>query len=389
MFRRLSPAAFALAFAALPASAQISPPPGGSGGGSGTVTSVATTCPTSSNSPSSGVVTLAGGLGVVSRSASGDTITTADCGKEIHYTASGTVTSLSPSALGAQFTVNVMVDSGAGGPAILSTSSGVFTNNGTSSLSIGPGQTASLTSDGTNIIANVAASGGSSPGGSNNEVQINSSGSLGGGGVVVSGAPTASLGSLQTRPNFITNYWYLTPSNTYGGAGGAQAASLVYCQSFALSPPGMDIKSLAAYVTAGSGNISYALFYSSAGRPGALIDYAGPVAFSGAGSAAASMHNTHDLLQAGSYWLCQTEDSTGTINAWANSGPMQAWAIGAASVPTGATSVAAGIACAAASACGGSYAAWSAGAFTWSSLSSATWSPATSNLIGQIFLQAN
>ena len=155
--RNFCAGAFALAFSAVPAEAQIGTP-----GVSGTapVVSVSTTCPAAG--PSYGAVTLTPAA-PVSISASSDPITAADCGKYISFSnASGTAVSL-PAApsLGANFSVTLGASSGAGAVTVNS-AGGNFSLNGGTNLTFAAGQSLTLLSDGTNWQTTGIAGSGSS-----------------------------------------------------------------------------------------------------------------------------------------------------------------------------------------------------------------------------------
>ena len=196
--------------------------------GSGTVTSVATTCPTSSNSPVAGVVTISGGVASVTRSGSSDTLASGDCAKDVVYSYAGSVSVALPSAssLGSGWFVSLTAATGAS--VTVTSAGGNFSSTGGTTLTIAAGGSAAIVSDGTNFTVNAPGAGGS-PGGATDEVQINNSGSFGGGGVTVTGNP-GTLGSLDTGGTaFISNYWYNFQPSAVMATASVQVASQIYC----------------------------------------------------------------------------------------------------------------------------------------------------------------
>lgn len=153
--RKLCVGASALALFIAPASAQIGPP----AVSGASVASVSTTCP--ATGPSSGAVTLTTGVVPAAISGSTDTITAPDCGKlKVYSNATSTAVALSSaSSLGANFAVTVSAASGAGAVTITS-AGGTFSLNGTTTLTLAAGQSASISSDGTNWQTTGLAGGG-------------------------------------------------------------------------------------------------------------------------------------------------------------------------------------------------------------------------------------
>jgi hypothetical protein len=288
----------------------------GGGGGSGTVTSVSTTCPTSSNSPISGVVTLAGGIIPVTRSASTDTLASGDCSHEILYNYAGSVASALPSAssLGANWFVNI---SAATGTAVTVTSAGGnFSNTGGTTLTIPAGGAAAIVSDGTNFSVNASGAGGGVP-----------------------------------HTGWISGDWYPL-ANTGSATGTAQATNSIYCAVLLAPSQGINIKSIGFQVlTALAGSyVSAALYTDVGGNPGSLIDYVAPLSMSATGAVSGALANGNDALSAGAYWACESaNDNSGSpIILASNTGSPGPWNVGLTAITTNAN-LANGISC---SSCG-------------------------------------
>jgi hypothetical protein len=121
-------------------------------GGSGGVTSVSTICPASG--PSTGAVTI--GNGITPRAATGgtDTLLATDCGGSVKYSYPGAVAITVPQAgttgFGSGFFVTVAATS-ATGTLTFTTSTSTFSTGG-ATFALTAGQSASLSSDGTNWI---------------------------------------------------------------------------------------------------------------------------------------------------------------------------------------------------------------------------------------------
>lgn len=310
---------------------------------SGTVTSVSTTCPTSSNSPVSGVVTLAGGVIPVTRSASTDTLASGDCSHEILYNYAGSVASSLPSAssLGANWFVQI---SAATGTSVTVTSSGGnFSNTGTTTLTIAAGGAAAIVSDGTNFSVNASGSG----------------------------------SSATFHPGYVSGgRWYPT-WGILDSNGAAGTANRVVCDP-AIIQKAVTIKALGVYVTTldSGGNISAAIFTASGGQPATLVDYTAVGSETTAVALTLSLHNTTDTLSAGAYFFCASQDnSVAALLSHSITDLSIAYMLGSASINAalGATQNQQGIYCTAGTNCGTGYAVWSAGAFTWASFSGATW----------------
>ena len=206
------------------------------------------------------------------------------------------------------------------------------------------------------------------------------------------------------HPGYISGDWYWPCYPNQCGAAtpsaGAQLSSSVYC-GLSWFPITTTIKSLGAYFNTGvsSGHVSFAIFNASGGRPTTLIDYVAPVAIPTTSNnpASGSLNNTTDTLTAGVYFICASEDNATSqmysvpISAAALGTGGGSWVGGStiASVINGSTSLS-GLSCTAASTCGTGFAAWSSGAFTWASFTTATWANIISAiLIPDIAVQAN
>ncbi len=365
------------------------------GGGSGTVTSVDTTCPTSANSPVSGVVTITGGV-VVSTKTATYAVLSSDCGSKLIYNSASAGTFTLPTAASGFFLASVQ-NIGAGTLTVAPPSG---TINGAASIALATNQSAGITTDGTNYFADGGTGGSASAGGSTGAIQYNSGSGFGGSavvaandivtgngasgpqdsGVLVTGATTASAGSLQHHPGYVTGgVWYPTaPSSTVAGAVGA--ANVVNCAPGVIASP-VTIKALGDYFSAGvaSGNGSFAIYTSVSGRPGALIDYATATEPTAAGDFTPAMHNTTDALKQGAYWFCFTEDNATAIAeaaSFVGNNMTLSWLIGSATLNNvaGTTDDMIGISCTAGTNCGTGFTVWTTGAFVWTTaFSGPTW----------------
>ena len=191
----------------------------------------------------------------------------------------------------------------------------------------------------------------------------------------------------------VSGKWYDRNLQQFIATGASQTASSVYCtlQQINVSE---TFQSMGAYFTTGvsSGNVSFALFNASAGVPSTLIDYAGPVAAPTTAntSVSASLHNGTDTLTPGLYFACDTQDNaTAVMNSVYDAASSAGYSWIGTSSPAPPSGPAAGISCTAASTCGAGYAAWSAGAFTWASFTSPTWSTTETTKIPLIEVQAH
>ena len=222
--------------------------------------------------------------------------------------------------------------------------------------------------------------GGGSPGGATNEVQINNSGSFGGGGVTITGAP-GTLGSLDNGgAGYVSSYWYNFQPSAIMASGAVQIASQIYCTPNSIEHSGFTAVGMGVRVSTGAsgGHISLALYKAdgTAGRPGTHIVDTGALTTT-SGNADVSGSFTTTALPRGVYWICSSVDNATNILV-AMSGGYSGYGeryIGSSTV-SGSLATAntnSGLQCLAGGSCGGSTAAWSAGSFTWPSLSSATW----------------
>lgn len=366
----------ALALGALPANAQFMTGGGfggggggSGGGGGGSVNNIATTCPVTTLSPSGGTITFPNGFGEVAETTS-YAPTAAQCGAVFTSTGSGITVTLPTIGVSAgdvesPYGVTIKNADTSGNSVTVSGGGANINYNGStsSSITLNAGQS-------TLVLVNAA----------NTFWQATS---------------TASGTVPVWHPGYISGQYYDVSFSKAVATGSAQTASTVYCTLQQLNVT-ETFKSMGAYFSTGvaSGNVSYAMFNASAGRPTTLIDYAGPVAApTSAGASTASLHNTTDTLTAGVYFFCETQDNTtGIINSVYNASfAYGIYWIGttAPTSPAAAVSSTAGISCTAASTCGTGYAAWVGGAFTWASFTNPTWSASLSTVIPLIEVQAN
>lgn len=155
--------------------------------GAGGVTSVQTTCPTSS--VLTGVVSLPGTVTLTPSSSTSYTFASTDCGSAFQYTSgsSGSWTLPSAASLGAGWYTTVKNDGTAN--LVITPASGTI--SGSASLTLTPGQSASIVANTTPVW--VAFSGASSGGGSGTVTSVNASAS---GIFSFSGGPVTSSGTL-------------------------------------------------------------------------------------------------------------------------------------------------------------------------------------------------
>jgi hypothetical protein len=342
---------------------------GGGGGGTGTVTGVNTTCPTSTNAPVSGVVTLTGGLDAVTRSSATDSIAFGDCGTAILYNFGGPVAASLPSAASAGANYDVNLAAAIGTTVTITSGGGTFSSNGLTTLAMAPGASVTLISDGTNWTV-----GGSTP-------------------------------PPPTHVGYVSSNWY-APVQMGGNLGAAvQGAANLYCHAALIPVGGVTIKAMGVVAsTADATNYASVAVYNTvptgstgAGHPGSLIDYVAPFTVTNTTSLLnGPMHNTTDTLQPGAYWFCATTESTTaallSLNNTASNlaGPYQygVTAAGYASIwATGSVPNNEGYFCALATCA----TAWGTHTFTWpTSLASGSWwTIITSGKVPLVGYQAN
>lgn len=202
--------------------------------------------------------------------------------------------------------------------------------------------------------------------------------------------------SAFPNPGYVSGRWYPAPG-VQQTTGSASVASTVYCQSWVVGQTGMTIKALGVWVstTSNTNHIALALYNNLNGAPSTLVDFV-PVITLGASAGlevGGTVNNTTDVLAPGNYWACYTADNT-TVVVTALLTASDAFTNAAIGNSTFGSVIGSantfGLSCTAASTCAGSFAAWSTGVFTWSSLASATFAlVTTSGNIPDIGLQAN
>ena len=291
--KRLSFALLALLASAALAAAQtigVTPLTGGSGGG-GSVT-LATTCPSSSQTGSS--LTLTNGANAQAESAS-YTVLAADCGKVIEASgATTTITLLATITSGYQITIgNVNAPAGANVTVALG---GTNTANGVSgSLTLAPGQ-----------FIGIFAGSGVSP--TNWDV---------------AGAVSAS--SVGTDPGYVVSQWYVginLPGDSATGA--ALSTGTAYCTPQKLMNPVSSggtgtIGSLAIRVsTIGTSTITEAVYQDAVvggvHRPKTLLGYTAQAANTSVATLTGAL-NAGVSVSSGLIWTCATQgDSTGKVS---------------------------------------------------------------------------
>ena len=418
---------------------------GGGGGGSGTLTSFATTCPTTS-AVTSGAVTLNGQATIEATNTSGAyTIATTDCGKVVPFNlAGGTTVTLPATGVLPQGYVVTIANVGTSGN-ITVNANGSGNINAASSLTISPQTTATIYTTDVNGLfwqqTNYSASTLSLSGSSGAFQTNNGSGNLGSvapaagvatamaatpnanGGLefqngaitagdllqgsstgvqdtnlTASGTPsTTTTGSLQNGLGYVTgsSYWYLG-LQTVGALGSASdVANTVYCTPLLIQPGGVTIKALGVNSTANTASTfgSAAIYYANGtgGRPGTLIDYTTAWTYSGStGTFSAAMNGGTDTLKGGTYWACMYNSTAATHTAYSSTQTSGAQYIGSATITQvlGSSSLISGIDCLAGSACG-STVAWVSSTPGWGSMTAATWTNLTNAVAPIIAFQVN
>jgi hypothetical protein len=228
--------ALSLALGIASASAQINVPIGpsggasGSGGGSGTVTQIDTACGLSGG-PITTTGTISGATTIRSNTGTTDTILSSDCFKVVTENNASAVAVTLPQATGSFGATwgYTQINLGAGTVTITPTTS---TINGAATLTLTTGQSADITSDGTNYVAALGKGGGSGT--------VTTTGSPANGNLAqFSGATSVTNGNLsgdcttsgtlavtcrQSSPTYIVNNWYAAGAE-YPGAPASNAAA--------------------------------------------------------------------------------------------------------------------------------------------------------------------
>lgn len=214
-----------------------------------------------------------------------------------------------------------------------------------------------------------------------------------GGGLASSQLPA---NAFVNYPAYISGNWS-TSLFTVPQAGGAQAASTIYCSPYITRYAGATFKTMVVAATTGfaTGHVSMAIYNDASGRPGALVDSIGTtgIALSGSsGDYQQALANATDTLPGTSYWACESGDNTTAIFvAHSTAGAGVGVLINSSTVShsIGAASTVGGLACTAGGTCN-TGAAWSTGSFTWpATLAGATWSDVITGVSPVIALQVN
>jgi hypothetical protein len=205
---------------------------------------------------------------------------------------------------------------------------------------------------------------------------------------------TVTGGFTPLHPGYNSGSWYqaLYPGATTA-TGVVHVASSVYCTAFYIPAP-VTIKSLGVSIStlSGGGNLGLALFFAVNGYPTTLIDYVPPISTASAVPVSGSLHNTTDSLASGFYYVCESVDNATEINSGILATSVQGnnWVPGMTLAGSlGGNPGFTALSCTAASTCGTGYAAWSAGAFTWASFTTATWTSVSTAVAPNVVMQVN
>lgn len=396
--------ALSLALGIASASAQINVPIGpsggasGSGGGSGTVTQIDTACGLSGG-PITTTGTISGATTIRSNTGTTDTILSSDCFKVVTENNASAVAVTLPQATGSFGATwgYTQINLGAGTVTITPTTS---TINGAATLTLTTGQSADITSDGTNYVAALGKGGGSgtvtttgSPA-NGNLAQFSGATSVTNGNL--SGDCTTS-GTLATNcnaphPGYTATNWYSSPAwlgpQSAGTAVGT--ANRIVCK-YGFIPRTITIGALGARVTtAGTTNFQLAIYASSSGRPGSLLSSTGNITSASTGVQTGALGANKQVGPGGAdtgrdvWWCMNVNDTTTAFMAENSSAMSQAAFIGSATaadlIPSNSAQSQTSISCAGANCNGGSstFGTWP------SSLVGSTWTTNNAGTTGNI-----
>lgn len=276
-----------LLLAAFPvaAVAQIVLPGGGSGGSGGSIT-FTTSCPSGSTTGST--INLANGANVAAKSANYTTVA-GDCGTIFEVTGAHTITGLATITSGFQFSVLNANAPGGSTVTVAAGGSNTIGNNGASSITITPGQ-----------VASVVAGSGASP----------TNWDLGVAFANADGPPfQASLWYAPNNWSTITASPVTNTTTTYCTPGWIRSINGLGSGSATLAALGYRIQ------TAGTTNVQLALYANdttvSPNRPGTLLANTGNIQNSSVGGANTGSVTPISIGGTTLYWFClQSDDAT-------------------------------------------------------------------------------